>query len=268
MAPMHSREDDLKLIHRMADRAADVIMPFFRAIPAVENKEAEGFDPVTAADKGAEEAIRALLSTERPDDGVLGEEFAPLTTRNGRTWILDPIDGTRGFICGLPTWGVLMALYEEGTPTLGMMAQPFVGERFYANADGAFHAWSRGVEPMKTRRCRGLSEAIVACTAHHHFDDAMRTKMLALNDKVRMVRYGTDCYGYALLAAGHVDVVVETRLQAYDIAPFIPIIERAGGQLFDRHGVAISDTILSNYGGDGIAVGDPSLKEALLDALA
>ncbi len=268
MARMHPSETDLALAHQLADDAGAAILPHFRALPDVENKDAAGFDPVTIADRGAEEAIRKRLAAERPDDGILGEEFAETPGTSGRTWVLDPIDGTRGFMAGLPTWGVLIALGEAGRIELGMMAQPFVGERFYASKDGAFLDGVRGTTRLKTRRCANLSEAIVACTSPQLFDPAIGAQMERLTETVRMVRYGTDCYGYALLAAGLVDIVIDTGLKPYDIAPFVPIVAQAGGRLIDRHGADIGPTVLSGYGGDGFAVGDPSLAEALVAALA
>lgn len=265
---MHSSEQDLTLAHLLADDAGRVILPHFRALPDVENKDATGFDPVTIADRAAEEAIRARLKVERPDDGILGEEFAATEGTSGRTWVLDPIDGTRGFMTGLPTWGVLIALGQGSRIDLGMMSQPFVGERFYASKDGAFLDGARGTTPLRTRRCANLSEAIVACTSPQLFDPAIARQMQALADTVRMVRYGTDCYGYALLAAGLVDIVIDTGLKPYDIAPFVPIVREAGGALIDRHGADIGPTVLSGYRGDGFAVGDPSLADALVAALA
>ncbi|MEM0907576.1 MAG: inositol monophosphatase family protein, partial [Pseudomonadota bacterium] len=174
------------------------------------------------------------------------------------------IDGTRGFMSGLPTWGVLIALADGDGPFMGMMAQPFVGERFYASPDGVFHSWSRGTAPMRTRPCKRLEDAVIACTAMEHFDDRMRQSVIELSKIVRLVRYGTDCYGYAMLAAGHVDIVLETGLKPYDIAPFAPIIAHAGGALVDRSGAPVGPQVLNDYSGDGVAVGDPSLLDALL----
>ncbi|GAB5378517.1 MAG: histidinol-phosphatase [Acuticoccus sp.] len=255
---------DVELAHRLADDATSAIEPLFRALPEVENKAAEGFDPVTEADRAAEHAIRQRLAVERPEDGILGEEYPPLAGSSGRTWVLDPIDGTRAFMTGMPTWGVLIALAEAEGPTVGMMAQPFVGERFFADAEGVFHEWSRGRQPMRTRACRDLSEAVVACTSPDLFDEPMGTALRALTRKTRLVRYGTDCYAYAMLAAGHVDIVLESGLKPFDIAPFVPIVERAGGMLVDRRGERIGPTVMGEYGGDGIAVGDPHLLEAVL----
>jgi len=261
---MQTHLSDVELSHHLADAASAAIMPHFRALPDVENKAATGFDPVTVADRAAEEAIRQSLAEARPDDGILGEEFPPTAGKSGRTWVLDPIDGTRGFMAGLPTWGVLIALAEEGGPSVGMMAQPFVGERFFASEAGAFHTWSRGTEPLKTRRCRRLADAVIALTALDHFDPEMRETLAALSRVARLVRFGTDCYGYAMLAAGHVDIVLETGLKPFDIAPFVPIVERAGGALVDRRGERIGPSVMGDYSSDGIAVGDPALLDELI----
>lgn len=264
MAPMQMQISDVELAHRLADDAAEAIGPLFRALPEVENKAAEGFDPVTVADRAAEYAIRQRLAELRPDDGILGEEYPPLAGRSGRTWVLDPIDGTRAFMSGMPTWGVLIALAEAGGPTVGMMAQPFVGERFFAGPEGVFHEWSRGRQAMQTRRCRSLADAVVACTSPDLYDPSMKAGLDALTRKTRLVRYGTDCYAYAMLAAGHVDIVWETGLKPFDIAPFVPIVEQAGGALVDRKGSRIGPSVMNDYGGDGIAVGDPDLLDAVL----
>ncbi len=262
---MQTQLSDLDISQILADEAERAILPHFRALPEVENKAATGFDPVTVADRAAERAIRDRLAALLPADGVLGEEYPPTEGTSGRTWVLDPIDGTRAFMAGLPTWGVLIALAEAGVPTVGMMAQPFVGERFYAaKGAGAFHAWSRGTEPMRTRRCARLADAVVACTALDHFDPRMRETLDALSRICRLVRFGTDCYGYAMLAAGHVDIVFEAGLKPFDIAPFVPIVEEAGGVLVDRAGAPIAPHVMGAYSGDGIAVGDPALLDALI----
>ncbi|MEM9222511.1 MAG: inositol monophosphatase family protein [Pseudomonadota bacterium] len=267
MAPMHPQNSDLDLMHLLADCASDAILPHFRALPGVENKAQQGFDPVTVADREAERAIRDSLADHRPQDGIFGEEFPPTAGTSGRTWILDPIDGTRGFMAGLPTWGVLIAVAEGAEPVAGMMAQPLVRERFYAGPGGAFMDSYRGTEAIATRSCRRLEDAVVACTAPQDFDQTMLDLVERLSRRVRLVRFGVDCYGYAVLAAGHVDIVIETGLKPFDIAPFVPIVERSGGVLLDRHGERIGGTILDGYGGDGIAVGDPALVDALMAEL-
>ncbi|WP_108662468.1 inositol monophosphatase family protein [Acuticoccus kandeliae] len=265
---MHMAKNDIDLLHRLADAAAEAILPHFRMLPSIENKAKAGFDPVTIADKAAESAMRAVLSAERPGDGILGEEEDDLPSTTGRTWIIDPIDGTRGFMTGLPTWGVLVAIADaEGGPHTGMMSQPFVGDRFFASEEGAFHADRSGaVRPLATRRCASVAEAIVATTSPYGFGTA-RPQFERLADASRMVRFGTDCYAYAMLAAGHIDIVIERDLKPFDIAPFVPIVERAGGALTDWSGNRIGPTLPHAYKGEAIAVGDPALLGPVLEIL-
>ena len=268
MAPMHTPEDDAQLFQQLADAAAAAILPHFRALEGVESKSSARFDPVTIADRAAEAAIREILRHERPEDGVSGEEFADHAGRSGRTWILDPIDGTRGFMMGLPTWGVLIALADEGGVRQGLMGQPFVGERFFTEAGGAWHVRGDRRTALRTRGCAALGEAICATTSPDLFDNDHRRRFDRLREAVRMVRYGTDCYAYALLAAGHVDLVVERGLKPYDIAPFIPLIEAAGGAIVDWSGHPIGHTLPGNYNGEAIAVGDRVLLDPVLKTLA
>ena len=252
---------------RLADAAAGAILPHFRGFGTIDNKATVGFDPVTIADRNAETAMRAILAEARPEDAVHGEEFASRPGTSGRTWVLDPIDGTRGFMTGLPTWGVLIALCDASGPVAGMMSQPFIGERFVATAEGAFLVGRGVTTALATRRCADLATAILATTSPDAFsgDDAARFARLAA--ACRMTRYGTDCYAYAMLAAGHIDVVVESGLKAVDIAPFVPIIERAGGTITDWEGNPIGPTLPDRFGGEAVAVGDPGLLGAVLATL-
>ncbi|WP_420394155.1 histidinol-phosphatase [Acuticoccus sp.] len=259
---------DADLLHALADAAEAAVLPHFRQLAYVDNKASEGFDPVTVADREAEAAMRAILARERPDDAVVGEELAEARGTSGRTWILDPIDGTRAFIAGLPTWGVLIALAEDGSAVRGMMAQPFVGERFVGGPDGAY--WSRGSQQhaLAARRCATLGEAVLASTGPQHFDVSRRERFATLAAACRMVRYGTDCYGYAMVAAGHIDVVVEAGLKVVDIAPFVPMITAAGGTVTDWQGAPFGHRLLTDFRGDVVAVGDADLLPQVLAALA
>lgn len=259
--------DDLTLIERLADAASAVILPHFRRLDRVDNKAEHGFDPVTEADRGAEQAMRDILATERPDDGVFGEEFAAKCGSSGRTWILDPIDGTRGFLAGLPTWGILIALANESGPQLGMMCQPYVGERFVGSSSGTVLTRDGTIQPLRTRHCDTLSQATLATTGPQHFAPEPLIAFNRLAARCRMLRFGTDCYAYAMLAAGQIDVVVEAGLKPVDIAPFVPIIEAAGGMLTDWQGSRIGPTLPERFGGSVVAVGDPGLLEPVLEAL-
>ncbi|UOM33541.1 inositol monophosphatase family protein [Acuticoccus sp. I52.16.1] len=258
---------DRDLLERLADAASDAILPHFRKLPGVDNKAAEGFDPVTVADREAELAMRAVLARERPEDGIFGEEFDAVESRSGRTWILDPIDGTRGFMAGLPTWGVLIALADATGPTLGMMCQPYVGERFVGGRDGATFSRGGEVRPLRTRPCPGLAEATLATTGPQHFAPDALAAFERVAGRSRLVRYGTDCYAYAMLAAGQIDVVVEAGLKPVDIAPFVPIVEAAGGALTDWEGARIGPMLPHRFAGTTVAVGDPALLDAVLSAL-
>ncbi|MBJ3776895.1 inositol monophosphatase family protein [Acuticoccus sp. 2012] len=261
-------KDDFSLLDRLAEASAEAILPHFRRLSGVENKADDGFDPVTQADKAAEAALRAILASERPDDGILGEEFQNHAGSSGRTWIIDPIDGTRGFMIGLPVWGVLVALADASGPVLGMMSQPYVGERFLASPDGAFHVDRAGRRtPLATRPCASLDAAILTTTSPDGFTPEVIPRFAALARRCRMVRYGTDCYAYALLAAGHVDVVVEMGLKPFDIAPFVPIVEAAGGAITDFAGERIGPTLPHTFNGEAVAVGDASLLPAVLEVL-
>lgn len=205
-------------------------MPCFRAGLGVEDKgKSLGFDPVTEADRSAEQAITRLIQERFPDHGVLGEEFGEIEARSPYRWLIDPIDGTRAFIMGLPLWGTLIGLTVSGKPWLGMMDQPFTGERFWGDGKTAHYCMGERASALSTRPCARLEDAILTATTPDMFaeDEAIAFERLA--GKVRMRRYGGDCYAYCLLAMGFIDVVVEASLKPFDIVPLIPIIEGAGG---------------------------------------
>jgi myo-inositol-1(or 4)-monophosphatase len=247
--------------HRLADESAAVILPHFRTSGAVANKLEGGFDPVTEADKGSETAMRRLIEAAYPDHGIAGEEFADRPAASPYTWVLDPIDGTKSFILGMPTWGTLIGLMHEGRPALGMMNQPYTGERFWAADGEARFRNLSGEREMRTRRCGSLSEAILATTSPGLFKREEGPPFIALSERCRMTRYGGDCYLYCMLAMGFIDIVAEAGLNAFDIVPLIPIIEAAGGCVTTWDGGDPS------HGGRILAVGDPSLHEAALQAL-
>lgn len=224
----------LTFAHRLADRTAEAIMPYFRAGGIVEDKsKGAEFDPVTVADRAAEEVIRQLVASELPEHSVLGEEFGMQTGTSGPDgycWIVDPIDGTRSFITGYPTWGTLIGLSRGGEQLLGLVNQPFTGERFWASRLGAWGRDRSGEKRLSARKGLSLSQATLLSTGPEYFATAKDLERFeALTAQVNMRRYGGDCYCYCMLAAGHADLVVESGLNAYDIAPLIPIIERAGG---------------------------------------
>lgn len=247
---------------RLADAARKTILPYFRSSALAEdNKEQDGFDPVTEADRAAERAMRDILKLERPDDSILGEEYGHQEGSSGLTWVLDPIDGTRGFISGTPTWGVLIALSTENGPVFGMIDQPYIGERFAGGPRGAFSDGPLGVKKIETRSSSRLSEAVVFTTfpevgtarEGHAFQTVAR--------QAKLTRYGMDCYAYALLAAGQVDLVIEAGLQPYDIQAPIAVIEAAGGIVTDWSGNP------AHNGGRAIAAANASIHEEALAIL-
>ncbi len=247
----------LDLAIRLAQMAGDAILPHFRTGVAVENKGGAYFDPVTAADRAAEEVIRRELARVCPDDAIFGEEQGRSAGTSGLTWVIDPIDGTRAFIIGHVHWGTLIALHDGQRPVVGVMHQPFVGETFIGSDDGAF--WMRGGEKraMRTRACERLADAAV-CTTFIATPEE-RAVFDGIGAKAKLVRFGGDCYNYCLLAAGFIDVVIETGLKAYDIQAVVPMIEAAGGVITNWSGGSPYD------GGQIVAVGDRRLHAQLLE---
>ncbi|WP_417481949.1 histidinol-phosphatase [Maricaulis sp.] len=227
---------DLIIAARMADAARAAIAPHFRQPLAVENKLQAGFDPVTIADRASETAMRAVLAELAPDDGILGEEFAPKPGLNGRQWVLDPIDGTRAFIAGLPSWTVLIALSEQDQPRIGLIDQPLTGERFIGWPGGA--CWQRGNETrnLQTSRTAALSDAILSSTDPYLFQGDEAAVFDHLRQRVRLCRYGYDAYAYAMLAMGGIDLVVESGLQTYDVQAIMPVVRGAGGVMTNWSG--------------------------------
>lgn len=215
----------LGFAHRLADASGGVIVPHFRERIDVDNKRADDFDPVTIADRDGEAVIRALIAETYPDHGILGEEHGK-TAGNAYTWVIDPIDGTRSFITGFPTWGTLIALSHDGAPILGIMDQPVTGERFVGTPDGTFLAEQK----LQVRPCTGLADAILFSTTPDMFDTEEELPAFArVESKVKLRRWGGDCYSYCMLAHGLVDLVIEAGMEPYDIQALIPIVEGAGG---------------------------------------
>lgn len=253
--------DDATFLGYLADLAGAAILPHFRANGVVDSKGINRFDPVTAADREAEQVIRTAIGARYPDDGILGEEFGTTNSQADRIWVIDPIDGTRSFIAGLPVWGVLVGLLAGGKPKVGMMAQPFTGERFFGDGSRAWFTGPGGPRDLSVRPCASLDEAVLFTTAPDLFTGADRVSYDRVEKRVRLARYGADCYAYCMVAAGFVDAVVEAGLQAYDIVPLIPIIEGAGGRVTDWEGN------LPLTGGRVVASGDARLHDRILDVL-
>lgn len=253
---------DPDIFRRLAAAAAKETLPRFRTEHLVDNKLQGGFDPVTEADREAERAIRAVIADEFTDHGILGEEFGSHNAERSHVWVIDPIDGTRAYISGLPLWGTLIGLTVDGDAVAGMMSQPFIGELFYANGEGAFYEGPKGSQRLATRPTRDLGAATLCTTTPALFGQTLRKSYDGLEQAVRLARYGTDCYAYAMLAAGQVDLVVEAGLQPYDIVALIPIIEGAGGV------VTTFDGGVAEKGGNIVAAANPDLHRQALDLLA
>lgn len=253
----------LATAHALADKAGAVILPHFRTAQVIDHKGGDLFDPVTAADRGAEIAIREALATAYPSHGILGEEFGPKNSEADYCWVIDPIDGTRSFILGMPLWGTLIGLTRDGAPVLGMMDQPFTRERFWSGEKESFFRHDGATKTMRTRACTDLGEAMLVTTSTDFLTTAdERSRFATLTGAVRLRRFGADCYNYCLLAMGHIDLVAEAGLQPFDIIPLIPIVERAGGVVSTWEG---GDP---RGGGRILAAGDPRLHAEAVKLLS
>lgn len=236
---------------RMADEAGNIIRQYFRQPFDVVTKGDDS--PVTIADRGVESALREMIEEERPDDGIFGEEFGKKPSKNGLNWVIDPIDGTKSFIIGRPTFGTLIALWEGDKPLLGIIDQPILRER-WIGADGAT---TFNDKPVKTRPCPDLKSACSASTTPAMFKKNDFWK--PFDTQTKMMAWGGDCYMYGLLASGFLDVCVEASLKPYDYAALVPVVQNAGGWISDHAGNPL--TLSSD--GTVIALGDPALWDAV-----
>ena len=246
--------ETIAFAHKLADIAGEVIRPYFRQqIPITDKGAAKAkFDPVTIADKGAEEAMRTVIERDRPNDGIIGEEFGEKASANGYTWVLDPVDGTRAFITGRYEWGSLIALEKDGHAVLGILDQPVLRERFIG-VNGQAELITNGVHrPLRTRSCADLSEATL-CATHPdaYFSETEQAAFRRVQRGVRMSRFGGDCYIFGTLALGFIDLIVESTFHRWDVSALIPIIEGAGGVITDWGGNSCAQ------GGRILAAGDP-----------
>lgn len=254
-------DNDIALALRLADAAGAAIRPWFRREAGAERKD--DATPVTLADRAGEDAMRRILTAEVPRDTIIGEEFGATAGTSGRSWVLDPIDGTAGFLAGRPIFGTLIALVVEGWPVLGIIDQPILGER-WVGVSGRPTTFNG--KPVRTRACRTLADATLATTGPHYFDDhdgAHFMGLAAKTDHRRMVM-GGDCYNYAMLASGHLDVVCEANLKLHDWAALVPVVEGAGGTMSDWSG----DPLHAGSSGQVLALGDPARLEDVVAALA
>jgi myo-inositol-1(or 4)-monophosphatase len=249
-------------VGELATVSGEAIRPFFRTALAIEDKGRGGmFDPVTAADRAAEQAMRAMIREQFPTHGIIGEEFGAERADAEFVWVLDPIDGTKSFISGMPAWGTLIALTRQGQPVFGMVHQPFIGERFSGDGLAAAYRGPAGRRVLQARSCPALDGAVLYTTSPRLMNAADRAAFSRVEDVARLSRYGGDCYSYCMLAAGFVDLVIETELKSYDVAALIPIISGAGGTITTWEGNS------AESGGRIIAAGDRRTYVAAMELL-
>ena len=247
------------LAHRLADVARPIVARYFRTAVTVDDKT--DLSPVTVADREAETAMRAVLAAQVPEHGVFGEEHGAVRTDADYVWVLDPIDGTKAFITGLPIFGTLIALLHRGKPVLGVIDQPILGER-WLGVEGERSTFNG--KPIGVRACPALDRAYMYSTAPIMVSGAFEKRHEALTRKVKLFRWGGDCYAYGLLASGHVDLVVENSLKLYDFAALVPVVKGAGGLITDWRGKELD--IESD--GSVLAAGDAAIHRAALAVLA
>lgn len=254
--------DFTAFIGQLATASGKTILPFFRTSLGVENKNAgRDLDPVTEADRAAEAVMRRMIKDSFPKHGIVGEEFGSERADADYVWVLDPIDGTKSFIAGLPIWGTLIALMHRGSPVYGMMHQPYIGERFTGDNGAARYEGPSGKRKLAVRRCATLAEATLFTTSPRLMNAADRARFERVESEVRLSRYGGDCYAYCMLASGHLDLVIETELKPYDVAALIPIVSGAGGIMTTWEGEP------AQSGGRIVAAGDRRVHEAALKLL-
>ncbi len=246
----------------VADAARPHTLAHFRRGTAAGNKADGGFDPVTEGDRAAERAMRAVLAERRPADAILGEEYGAAAGTSGLTWVLDPIDGTRAYLAGAPTWGTLVAVSDAAGPILGLIDQPHIGERFRGGPDGAVLEDRAGRQPLRCRAARPLAEAILMTTFPEVGTPDEGAAFARVAARARLTRYGLDCYAYALLALGQVDLVIEAGLAPYDIQGPMAVVRAAGGTVTDWRGGPAAQ------GGRVVAAANPAIHAEALALLA
>ena len=255
--------DFAAFVDQLAAVAGETILPFFRTALRVRDKGTPGaFDPVTAADHAAETAMRALIRRNFPGHGIVGEEFGAEHADAEYVWYLDPIDGTKSFISGMPVWGTLIALTRVGRPVFGLMDQPFTRERFSGDGGAAHYRGPAGERDLRVRACEGLEDAVLFTTSPRLMDGPDRQAFERVEEAVLLSRYGGDCYAYCMLAAGHVDLVIETALKPHDVLALVPIITGAGGV------ITTWENGEPHAGGRIVAAGDRRVHAAALALLA
>jgi histidinol phosphatase-like enzyme (inositol monophosphatase family) len=261
MMPYMNPTDLLTFAHRLADAASPILNSAFRACGTIPELKSD-HSPVTQADRTVEQQLRAMIMAEHPTHGIVGEEYAAHQPDAAYQWILDPIDGTRAFACGIPTYGTLIALKHNAHIVLGIMQQSFLKERFAAvTGQGALHYQDGAASALHSSTCSMLAQARFATTSPYLFSEEQKPRFEAIRHTTAIQNYGGDCYNYAMLAAGHVDVIVEAGLKPYDIAALIPIIQQAGGVITDWEGASLR---LDAHSLNIIATANPALHEEAL----
>ena len=256
-------EDELIDVAReLADVARVETLKHFRSPGlAVQNKLADGWDPVTAADRDSETAMRRVLARRRPDDSIIGEEFGSAEGTTGFVWVLDPVDGTRSYVSGNPVWGTLIAVSNEDGSLYGIIDQPYVGDRFEGGFGRSIMRGPHGRGETKVSETKHLSDAIIFTTFPEVGSDFERAAFQRLASKTKLTRYGADCYAYALLAGGYIDLVVEAGLNSYDLHAPIAVVQAAGGLATDWSGGP------AHGGGRFLAAATPELHASAMAEL-
>lgn len=261
--PGSSTEALLAFAVELAQAAGPIALPLFRTSIAVDNKQAGGFDPVTQADRAAEKVMRAMIEERYPDHGIIGEEFGEKTGTSDFTWILDPIDGTRSFICGTPTWMTLAGLKHDGRMIAGAAGQPFTDEIFAGSQAGAHLLRADQKTQLRCTSETDLANVLAGTTAPYLFRKyGHEERLMRIENAVQHLRFDADSYFHCMVAAGQLGISIDTGLQSYDIAALIPIIEGAGGIVTTWNGGDASD------GGDILVAANQALHEQAMALLA
>ena len=254
-----SINERLSLALKLADHARTLTLPLFAGDMVVENKASGAdYDPVTNADKDAEAALRVMIADAFPDDAIIGEEFDDVAGSSDFTWTLDPIDGTRAFVAGIPVWSTLIAVSHKDVPVIGIIDLPALDQRYIGEPGAAYREDERGRAKLSTRPCSDIRDCILGCTEPlSMFTPGERGSYEMIRRTARFSRLGLDAYGYAMVASGRMDVILEAQLKPCDVRALIPVVEGAGGAIRGWHGQNPVD------GGRVIAVGDPKMLDEI-----